>query len=135
MDGIDVIMGSLSPMLVNYPDLKKPRDLGGRRGPQGAAVFVSKIVVFFLGLASTARYRGSVELRAYLLGHLGPPDRHPRPRVDTVLAGVVYVILFRVGGLRRVYLEGSGVDGRGWEYLAKEGRDGLLDREVKVVEG
>ncbi|KAL3458411.1 permease for cytosine/purines, uracil, thiamine, allantoin-domain-containing protein [Aspergillus heterothallicus] len=59
MDGINVIMGSLSPMLVNQPDLarycKNPRDAGW---PQGAAVFVSKVVVFFLGLASTASIQG-----------------------------------------------------------------------------
>ncbi|KAL4875889.1 permease for cytosine/purines, uracil, thiamine, allantoin-domain-containing protein [Aspergillus karnatakaensis] len=60
MDGINVIMGSLSPMLVNQPDLarycKHPRDAGW---PQGAAVFVSKVVVFFLGLASTASIQGA----------------------------------------------------------------------------
>ncbi|KAL4894073.1 permease for cytosine/purines, uracil, thiamine, allantoin-domain-containing protein [Aspergillus ambiguus] len=60
MDGINVIMGSLSPMLVNQPDLarycKKPRDAGW---VQGAAVFVSKVVVFFLGLASTASIQGA----------------------------------------------------------------------------
>jgi NCS1 family nucleobase:cation symporter-1 len=59
MDGINVIMGSLSPMLVNQPDLarycRKPRDAGWL---QGAAVFVSKVVVFFLGLASTASIQG-----------------------------------------------------------------------------
>ncbi|KAL4792647.1 permease for cytosine/purines, uracil, thiamine, allantoin-domain-containing protein, partial [Aspergillus venezuelensis] len=60
MDGINVIMGSLSPMLVNQPDLarycKAPRDAGW---PQGAAVFVSKVIVFFLGLASTASIQGA----------------------------------------------------------------------------
>ncbi|KAL3479620.1 permease for cytosine/purines, uracil, thiamine, allantoin-domain-containing protein [Aspergillus californicus] len=59
MDGINVIMGSLSPMVVNQPDLarycKKPRDAGW---PQGAAVFFSKVIVFFLGLASTASIQG-----------------------------------------------------------------------------
>ncbi|KAL4904097.1 hypothetical protein BDW74DRAFT_185766 [Aspergillus multicolor] len=59
MDGINVIMGSLSPMLVNQPDLarycKRPSDAGW---PQGVAVFVSKVVVFFLGLASTASIQG-----------------------------------------------------------------------------
>lgn len=60
MDGINVIMGSLSPMLVNQPDLsrycKHPRDAGWI---QGAAVFVSKVIVFFLGLAATASIQGA----------------------------------------------------------------------------
>lgn len=59
MSGINVIMGSLSPMLVNQPDLarycEKPRDAGPL---QGASVFVSSIVVFFLGLASTTSIQG-----------------------------------------------------------------------------
>jgi NCS1 family nucleobase:cation symporter-1 len=54
MAGINSIFGSLSPMLVNQPDLarycKKPRDAGIT---QGISVFVSSIVVFFLGMAST----------------------------------------------------------------------------------
>jgi nucleobase:cation symporter-1, NCS1 family len=54
MSGINVIMGSLSPMLVNQPDLSryclKPRDAGPL---QGVSVFVSSIIVFFLGLAAT----------------------------------------------------------------------------------
>jgi NCS1 family nucleobase:cation symporter-1 len=54
MAGINTIFGSLSPMLVNQPDLarycKKPRDAGIS---QGISVFVSSIVVFFLGMAST----------------------------------------------------------------------------------
>lgn len=70
MDGINVIMGSLSPMLVNQPDLarycKKPRDAGW---PQGAAVFVSKVVVFFLGLASTASIQEAWGV-AYCTHHL-----------------------------------------------------------------
>ena len=52
MAGINSIFGSLSPMLVNQPDLarycKKPRDAGIT---QGISVFVSSIVVFFLGIA------------------------------------------------------------------------------------
>lgn len=52
--GVNTIFGSLSPMLVNQPDLarycKKPRDAGIS---QGISVFVSSIVVFFLGMAST----------------------------------------------------------------------------------
>ncbi|RAR07678.1 amidase signature enzyme [Stemphylium lycopersici] len=54
MAGINTIFGSLSPMLVNQPDLarycKKPRDAGPI---QGVSVFVSSIIVFFLGMAST----------------------------------------------------------------------------------
>lgn len=54
MAGINTIFGSLSPMLVNQPDLsrycKKPRDAGVS---QGISVFVSSIIVFFLGMAST----------------------------------------------------------------------------------
>jgi nucleobase:cation symporter-1, NCS1 family len=60
MSGINVIMGSLSPILVNQPDLsrycKKPRDAGW---PQGACVFFAKIMVFFLGLASTSSMQGA----------------------------------------------------------------------------
>ncbi|KAL4915376.1 permease for cytosine/purines, uracil, thiamine, allantoin-domain-containing protein [Aspergillus aurantiobrunneus] len=69
MDGINVIMGSLSTMLVNQVDLvrycKKPRDAGW---PQGVTVFVSKVVVFFLGLASTASIQGAWRV-AYYLDH------------------------------------------------------------------
>ncbi|XPS72663.1 hypothetical protein M3J09_004826 [Ascochyta lentis] len=54
MAGINTIFGSLSPMLVNQPDLarycKKTRDAGPI---QGASVFVASILVFFLGMAST----------------------------------------------------------------------------------
>jgi len=54
MAGINTIFGSLSPMLVNQPDLsrycKKPRDAGAI---QGVSVFVASIIVFFLGMAST----------------------------------------------------------------------------------
>lgn len=55
MSSINVIMGGLSPMLVNQPNLarycKDPRDAGFL---QGVSLFVSSVVVFFLGLASTA---------------------------------------------------------------------------------
>ena len=55
MSGINIVMGSLSPLVVNQPDLarycKKPRDAGWL---QGGAVFGSKVIVFFLGLAATA---------------------------------------------------------------------------------
>lgn len=54
MAGINTIFGSLSPMLVNQPDLsrycKKPSDAGIS---QGISVFASSIIVFFLGMAST----------------------------------------------------------------------------------
>ena len=54
MAGINAIFGALSPMLVNQPDLarycKKPRDAGAL---QGVSVFISAILVFFLGMAST----------------------------------------------------------------------------------
>ncbi|KAJ0331723.1 hypothetical protein COL5a_002390 [Colletotrichum fioriniae] len=60
MSGINVIMGSLSPMLVNQPDLarycREPRDAGWL---QGACVFFAKILVFFLGLASTTSLQGA----------------------------------------------------------------------------
>ncbi|KAF6825197.1 NCS1 allantoin transporter (NCS1 nucleoside transporter) [Colletotrichum plurivorum] len=59
MSGVNVIMGSLSPMLVNQPDLARycrhPRDAGWL---QGACVFFAKVLVFFLGLASTTSLQG-----------------------------------------------------------------------------
>lgn len=59
MNGINVVMGTLSPMLVNQPDLarycKKPRDAGWL---QGASVFISKVLIFFLGLAATSSMQG-----------------------------------------------------------------------------
>ncbi|CBF87409.1 nucleobase cation symporter-1 family protein [Aspergillus nidulans FGSC A4] len=296
MDGINVIMGSLSPMLVNQPDLarycRKPRDAGW---PQGAAVFVSKVVVFFLGLASTASIQGKWgtaywniwDLLSAILDHAWTPGSRCAvwivafsflvsqfgtnfggnsipfgadmtglfPRFLTirrgqvlcailgvcvvpwkllasagaflsflgsynifmaplcaiimtdyvsrngnihvaslyngtksglywfwsginylavfawmagvalglpglvgeyqpeavnaaaknmfkmgwiltfVAAGFVYAVLFRIGGLRKkVYLEGYGVNNKGWEYLAKEERDWVLDGEREVVE-
>lgn len=55
MSGINVIMGGLSPMLVNQPDIarycRKPRDAGLL---QGVSLFASTVVVFFLGIASTS---------------------------------------------------------------------------------
>ncbi|KAH7034603.1 NCS1 nucleoside transporter [Microdochium trichocladiopsis] len=60
MSGINVILGTLSPMVINQPDLarycKKPWHAGSL---QGVAVFVTKILVFFLGLASTASIQGA----------------------------------------------------------------------------
>lgn len=59
MSGINVIMGGLSPMLVNQPDLAryclKPRDAGLL---QGVSVFVSTVIVFFLGIAATTSIQG-----------------------------------------------------------------------------
>lgn len=59
MAGINAIFGSLSPMLVNQPDLarycKKPRDAGTL---QGVSVFVGGVIVFFLGMASTSSIQG-----------------------------------------------------------------------------
>ncbi|KAF2798154.1 NCS1 nucleoside transporter [Melanomma pulvis-pyrius CBS 109.77] len=59
MNGINVVMGTLSPMLVNQPDLarycKKPRDAGML---QGVSVFVAKVLIFFLGLAATSSMQG-----------------------------------------------------------------------------
>ena len=59
MNGINVVMGTLSPMLINQPDLarycKKPRDAGYL---QGISVFVSKVLIFFLGLAATSSMQG-----------------------------------------------------------------------------
>ena len=59
MSGINVIMGGLSPMLVNQPDLarycEKSRDAGAL---QGVSAFVTSIIVFFLGLASTTSMQG-----------------------------------------------------------------------------
>jgi NCS1 family nucleobase:cation symporter-1 len=54
MAGINTIFGSLSPMLVNQPDLarycKKPRDAGVS---QVFSVFFPSVLVFFMGMAST----------------------------------------------------------------------------------
>ncbi|KAL2416450.1 Allantoin permease [Exophiala dermatitidis] len=59
MSGINVIMGGLSPMLVNQPDLarycQKPRDAGIS---QGIVVFVTTVLVFFLGIAATTSIQG-----------------------------------------------------------------------------
>lgn len=60
MSGVNVVMGLLSPMLVNQPDLarytKRPRDAGW---PQGLCCFAAQIIVFFLGLASTTSMQGA----------------------------------------------------------------------------
>lgn len=60
MSGINVVLGLLSPMLVNQPDLarytKHPRDAGW---PQGVCCFVAQLLVFFLGLAATTSMQGA----------------------------------------------------------------------------
>lgn len=60
MTGINVILGTLSPMLVNQPDLARycnnTRDAGW---VQGLALFCSKLLVLFLGLASTVSIQGA----------------------------------------------------------------------------
>jgi NCS1 family nucleobase:cation symporter-1 len=54
MAGINTILGSLASLVVSQPDLAryahKPSDAGW---PQGLAMFTCKVLVFFLGLAST----------------------------------------------------------------------------------
>jgi NCS1 family nucleobase:cation symporter-1 len=82
MSGINAVMGTLSPLLVNQPDLAryclKPSDAGW---PQGLAVFASKTLVFFLGLASTASiqnawgkaYWNIWDLLNAILGHIWTP--------------------------------------------------------------
>lgn len=59
MNGINVILGTLSPMLVNQPDLsrycKNTRDAGWI---QGSALFCAKLLVLFLGLAATSSMAG-----------------------------------------------------------------------------
>ncbi|KAF2446455.1 NCS1 nucleoside transporter [Karstenula rhodostoma CBS 690.94] len=59
MSGINVIMGTLSPMIVNQPDLarycKKPRDAGYL---QGVSVFISKVLILALGLLATSSMEG-----------------------------------------------------------------------------
>lgn len=60
MSGINTVLGTLSPMLVNQPDLarycKTPRDAGLL---QGVSVFVAKVLVMFLGLAATSSIQGA----------------------------------------------------------------------------
>ncbi|EHY58730.1 hypothetical protein HRR83_007454 [Exophiala dermatitidis] len=60
MAGINTIMGTLASLAVTQSDLsrycRKPSDAGWL---QGLAVFVSKTLVFFLGLAATASIQGA----------------------------------------------------------------------------
>lgn len=60
MAGINTIMGTLASLAVTQSDLsrycKRPSDAGPL---QGLAVFVSKTLVFFLGLAATASIQGA----------------------------------------------------------------------------
>ncbi|SMY28631.1 unnamed protein product [Zymoseptoria tritici ST99CH_1A5] len=59
MNGINIILGTLSPMLVNQPDLSRycnrTRDAGWIHG---LSLFGAKVLVLFLGLASTASIQG-----------------------------------------------------------------------------
>ncbi len=59
MSGINVILGSLSPMLVNQSDLarytKKPWHAGWL---QGLSLFLFKVLVLFLGMAATVSMQG-----------------------------------------------------------------------------
>lgn len=59
MNGINVILGTLSSMLVNQPDLSRycrsTRDAGWI---QGTALFCAKLLVLFLGLAATSSIQG-----------------------------------------------------------------------------
>lgn len=60
MSGINTVLGTLSPMLVNQPDLARycraTRDAGAL---QGVSVFVAKVLVMFLGLAATSSIQGA----------------------------------------------------------------------------
>ncbi|KAF2761468.1 NCS1 nucleoside transporter [Pseudovirgaria hyperparasitica] len=55
MTGINSVMGTLSPLLVNQPDFtrycKKPKDASW---PQAASIFFSKTLMLFLGCGATA---------------------------------------------------------------------------------
>lgn len=59
MSGINVVMGLLSPMLINQPDLARyTKDTRAAGWPQGLCCFIAQIIVFFLGLASTTSMQG-----------------------------------------------------------------------------
>lgn len=62
--------GRLVPMLVNQPDLarycKDPRNAGIL---QGLSLFLSSVIVFFLGLASTASVQAIWDLLDEILDH------------------------------------------------------------------
>lgn len=54
MSGINVIMGGLSPLLVNQPDLARYCQKPSHAGiASGFCLFASSLITFFLGLAST----------------------------------------------------------------------------------
>jgi nucleobase:cation symporter-1, NCS1 family len=97
MSGINVIMGGLSPMLVNQPDLarycQKPRDAGAL---QGASVFFTLILVFFLGLASTTSIQ-AVWGEAYwniwdLLGAILDHYWTPGARAGVFIIGLTFLL-------------------------------------------
>ncbi|KAK2746747.1 hypothetical protein FQN55_005474 [Onygenales sp. PD_40] len=59
LNGINSVMGTLSPLLVNQPDftryVKTPRDAGW---PQVVSIFASKTTIFFLGCGATSSAMG-----------------------------------------------------------------------------
>lgn len=58
--GINAVMGSLASLMVTQPDLSRYcRKVSDAGWLQGLAVFVSKCLVFFLGLAATASIQGA----------------------------------------------------------------------------
>ncbi|KAJ0124408.1 hypothetical protein J7T55_005746 [Diaporthe amygdali] len=60
MSGINTVLGTLSPMLVNQPDLARYCRTTRDAGPlQGVSVFVAKVLVMFLGLAATSSIQGA----------------------------------------------------------------------------
>lgn len=60
MAGINTIMGTLASLAVTQPDISRyVRKTSYAGWPQGLAVFISKTLVFFLGLASTASIQGA----------------------------------------------------------------------------
>lgn len=60
MSGINTIFGGFSPLLINQPDLsrycRRPFDAVW---PQGAGMFTSSVLVFFMGMAGTASMAGA----------------------------------------------------------------------------
>ncbi|KAK5206794.1 hypothetical protein LTR47_009658 [Exophiala xenobiotica] len=58
--GINAIMGSLASLIVTQPDLSRYcRKVSDAGWLQGLCVFISKCLVFFLGLAATASIQGA----------------------------------------------------------------------------
>lgn len=101
MNGINVVMGTLSPMLINQPDLarycKKPRDAGWI---QGFAVFFSKVLVLFLGLAATSSIQGAWGTAYWNLWDLNDAilDHYWTPAARCGIFLVSFAFLFSVFG-------------------------------------